>query len=79
MPGMAHHRLTAAGELVSSPPATDGECFPYIRLQDGQAVLCVIEGGAFHTFKVGLSAVGRLGAESAELLWAMAREKTGGR
>jgi hypothetical protein len=64
----AHHRLTDAGELVSSPPATDGSCIAYLVHDGVQNRLCVIEGGAFHTFAISPQGLARIAEESTQAL-----------
>lgn len=64
----AHHRLTEAGDLESSPAATNESCIAYL-IEDGpQDRLCVIEGGAFHAFNISPQGLARLAEESTKQL-----------
>ena len=64
----AHHTLTGSDEIVSTPPASDENCIAYLINDGAQDRLCVIEGGAFHTFAISPLGLARLAEESARNL-----------
>lgn len=70
--GLAHHRLTPAGEIESTP-AGPGLCIPYLIEVDGQDRLCVAEGAAFHTFDISPLAVMRLASEAVARIYRVAQ------
>lgn len=54
---LAHYWLNADGEVEMSPPAMRGTATPYLIERDGKPVLCVIEGGAYHTYEIARTGV----------------------
>ncbi len=63
-----HYRLNEKQEVVSYPAATEGNCIAYLVERDGQDVLCVMEGGAYHQYEISLVGVARLVEEGSTVL-----------
>jgi hypothetical protein len=65
-PTFAHYRMTE-GDIECSPGQAEA-CIAYL-IEDGlQNRLCVIEGGAFHTFNISPQGLARLAEESTKQL-----------
>lgn len=63
-----HYYLMPDGELDMKPAASPDPCIPYLIRQDDKDILCVIEGGAFHTFDISPAALARLADEATSRL-----------
>lgn len=70
---MTHYHLTR-GEITRTPPATDGACIAYIIQKDGKETLCVMEGGAYHQFEIGVMGLHRLASECSDRLWSLSQK-----
>jgi hypothetical protein len=63
----SHYYLMPDGELELKPTVAEA-CIPYLIEKDGQHRLCVIEGGAFHSFDITVAGLARLADEATKLL-----------
>ena len=68
MSNIAHYRLTDAGELDMAAAETPENCFAFLVEDGAQDRLCVIEGGAFHTFNISRQGLARLAEEATRQL-----------
>lgn len=71
-PDRSHYTLDGKGGIDIAPAATLHPCIAYII--PGRDVLCVMEGDAYHQFRLDVPGMSRLVAELGKRLW----EKTQG-
>lgn len=72
MTDRSHYRLNGTGQIEMTPAATPGPCIAYII--PGRDVLCVMEGAAYHQYKLDAPGMARLIAELGKRLWDKSKE-----